>query len=549
MATIEIDKREFTDLVGKEFGDEKLIEEASFLGVHWHQIDGNVCEVENYPNRPDCLSVEGIARAYRGFFDIETGRTEYKVEKGDIEVKIDDSVEEVRPHIGGAVVRDLELSRKVINGLIQLQEKMHETMGRRRDKLAIGLHDLSTVEAPFTYKAVEPEKVSFTPLEYDKNMQLGEILEEHEKGQEYAWILEDEEIYPVIEDADGKILSFPPIINNQLTEVETGTEDIFIDVTGKHKATVLKALNILTTALAERGGEIETVKVDGEEMPDLEPEKMELDPEYFREVSGLDLEKSEIVERLEMMKYGAKKKKGEIKVEVPCYRNDVMHQYDLIEDVIIAHRYRNIDPELPEVDQIGQQRDIEDTAQVVRDILSEAGAMEAMTYVHAKREDLTEKIEVGQEDFVKIDNPLSDEYGALRNLMTPSLLQVLKQNKHHSYPQKFFETGNVAVLDESGTGSSNRKKVAFIQTGDETDFTDARKILQVLERDLGIDLDVEESVEPFFQDTRSGKVIVDGEEVGFIGQFSEQVLENWELEKPAAGFELDLERVQRELER
>ena len=547
MATIEIDKREFTDLVGKEFEDEKLIEEASFLGVHWHHIEGNVCEVENYPNRPDCLSVEGIARAYRGFFDIETGRTEYEVEEGDVEVEVDDSVEEVRPYIGGAVVRELELSRKVINGLIQLQEKMHETMGRRRDKLAIGLHDLSTVEVPFTYKAVEPEKVSFKPLEYDKHMQLGEILDEHEKGREYAWILEEEERYPVIEDADGKILSFPPIINNQLTEVETGTEDIFIDVTGKDKATVLKALNILTTALAERGGEVETVKVDGEEIPDLSPEEMELDPEYFREVSGLDLEDSEIVERLEMMKYGAGKRKDGIKVEVPCYRNDVMHQYDLIEDVIIAHRYRNIDPELPQVDQIGSQKDIEDTADVVRDILSEAGAMEAMTYVHANRKDLTDKMEIEDGEFVKIDNPLSDEYGALRNLMTPSLLQVLKQNKHHGYPQKFFETGNVAVLDDSATGASNRKKAAFIQTGDKTDFTDARKVLQVLERDLGIDLDVRESSEPFFQDTRSGEVLVNGEKAGFVGQFSEKVLDNWDLEKPAAGFELDLEKIQEEL--
>jgi len=547
MATIEIDKREFTDLVGKEFEDQKLIEEASFLGVHWHHIDGNVCEVENYPNRPDCLSVEGVARAYRGFFDIETGRTDYKVEKGDITVEVDESVEDVRPHIGGAVVKDLDLSRKIINGLIQLQEKMHQTMGRRRDKLAIGLHDLSTVEAPFTYKAVEPEKVSFKPLEYDKHMQLGEILEKHEKGQKYSWILEEEDKYPVIEDADGKILSFPPIINNQLTEVETGTDDIFIDVTGKDRYTVLKALNILTTALAERGGEVESVDIDGEKMPDLSPEAMELDPEYFRDVSGLDLEASEVVERLEMMKYGAKKKKGKIKVEVPCYRNDVMHQYDLIEDVIIAHRYTNIDPELPEVDQIGQQRSIEDLSEVVRDMMSGAGAMEAMTYVHANREDLKEKIGREEDSFVKVENPLSDEYGALRDLITPSLLQVLKKNKHHSYPQKFFETGNVAVIDNSNTGASNKKKMAFVKSGDETDFTDAREMLQIIERDLGIQLKVKEASKPFFKQNRSGKIKIGDEEVGFIGQFSEDVLSNWSLEKSASGFELDLEKLQKHL--
>jgi len=548
MANLEIDKREFTNLVGEEFEDEKLIEEASFLGAHWHNIDGNVCQVETYPNRPDLLSVEGLSRAYRGFFDIEKGRTKYDVEKGDIKVEIDESVEEVRPHIGGAVVRNLDLSKKVIEGLIQLQEKMHETMGRRRDKLAIGLHDLSTVEAPFTYKAVQPEKVEFTPLEYDKNMQLGEILDEHNKGQKYAWILEDEDKYPIIEDAEGRVLSFPPIINNQLTEVYSGTEDIFIDVTGKDEATVKKALNILTTALAERGGSIESVTIDGEKMPDLSPETMELEPEYFRDVSGLELEESEIIERLKMMKYGAKGGKA-IKVEVPCYRNDVMHQYDLIEDVIIAHRYTNIEPELPEVDQIGQQQDIQDTTQVVRDIMTEAGAMEAMTYVHDNREDLTEKINVEKENFVKVDNPLSEEYSALRNLMMPSLLKVLQKNKHRGYPQIFFEAGNVAELDDSPVGASNKKKMAFIQTGEETDFTDARRILQVLERDLGIELEIREGNQPFFQPARSGKILIEGERAGFIGQFSEEVLGNWELDKPTAGFEIDLEKLNEELKK
>ena len=548
MATLEIDKREFDELLGESLDEQKLIEEASFLGAHWHSIDGNVCEVETYPNRPDLLSVEGLARAYRGFFDIETGRKEYEVKDGDIEVEVDESVEDVRPHIGGAVVRGLDLSRKKINGLIQLQEKMHETMGRRRDKLAIGLHDLSTVDAPFTYKAVEPEKVSFTPLEYDRNMQLGEILDEHEKGQEYSWILEDEEKYPIIEDSEGKILSFPPIINNQLTEVDSATQDVFIDVTGKDRATVLKALNILATALEERGGEIESVEIDGEKMPDLSPAEFTLDPDYFREVSGLDLERKEIVERLEMMKYSAKVGKS-IQVEVPCYRNDVMHQYDLIEDIIIAHRYTNIDPELPNVDLIGSQRDIEDTAEVVRDIMTGAGALEALTYIHNSREDLTENIEREEGNFVKVDNPLSEDYSALRDLITPSLLEVLKQNKHRAYPQEFFETGTVTELDESSTGASNRKKMAYIKSGANTDFTDAREKLQVLERDLGLEIDVETDERPFFQDSRAGKILVEGKEIGFIGQFSEQILENWELNHPTAGFELDLEKVQEHLKK
>ncbi|WEL23030.1 phenylalanine--tRNA ligase subunit beta [Candidatus Nanohalovita haloferacivicina] len=543
MANLEIDKREFDQLVGESIDNQKMIEEGSMLGAHWHRIEGNVCEVETYPNRPDLLSVEGLARAYRGFFDIDTGREKYDIQKGDLKVEVDESVEDVRPHIGGAVVRGLELSKKKINGLIQLQEKMHETMGRRRDKLAIGLHDLSTVEAPFTYKAVEPEKVSFKPLEYDKHMQLGEILDEHEKGQKYAWILEDEDRYPIIEDSEGKVLSFPPIINNQLTEVDSETTDIFIDVTGKHRETVMKALNILTTALSERGGQIESVTVDGEKMPDLTPEEMELDIEYFRDISGLDLEPEEIVKRLEMMKHEAKKKGDKIKVKIPAYRNDIIHQYDLIEEVVIAHRYDNIEPEVPEVDQMASVKPIQDFADRIRDVMTGAGALEANTFYLSSKEKIFEMMEIEENEVAEVANASGEEQEVVRNWLLPSLFQTLHDNRHHSYPQTFFEVSDVVELDNSRVGASNKKKMAYIVTGNEKDYTDARAILQVLERDLGLEFDVQEKYRSCFKESRSAAVYFKDKRVGIIGEFSEEVIENWELSYPAAGLELDVEKI------
>ena len=546
MSNIKINKKEFTELVGQEFSDQKLDDEASFLGAHWNHVEGDKWDVEVYPNRPDLLSVEGLSRAYRGFFNIDTGLEGYNVNKGDIHIEVDGSVEHVRPHIGCAVVRDLDLSERMINGLIQLQEKLHETMGRRRDKLAIGLHDLSSIEPPFKYKAVEAEEVSFTPLENEKEMQLGEILDEHEKGREYSWILEDEDKYPIIVDSEDQVLSFPPIINNQLTEVHSRTTDIFIDVTGKDRDTVQKALNIIVTALAERNARIDSVKVGDERMPDLSPEEFELNPEYLREVSGLDLSKTEIINRLKMMKFGAKAG-NEIKVKVPCYRADIMHQYDLIEDVVIAHRYTNIEPEIPNIDQIGDKQPIEDLSNIVRDSMVGTGALEALTYLHENEKNLTSMIQKEDDgNYVKIENPLSEEYSAVRHLIFPSLLQVLKQNRHNSYPQNFFETGDVVEIDDSNVGASKKRKLGYVESGSDIGFTDVRKKLQVLERDLGIELEVEEDDKPFFRAGRSGKLILDGEEIGFIGEFSDKVLENWELEMKTAGFELDLEKIREE---
>ena len=541
MPTLKINKKEFEELLGQEISEDKLHEEASYLGAHWNHKEGDKWEVETYPNRPDLLSVEGLARAYKGFFDLETGVRNYRTSKGDIELHVEDSVEEVRPFIGVAVVRDVELTPIIINGLIQLQEKLHQTVGRRRDKIAIGLHDLDSVEPPFTYKAVAPEQVSFTPLEYGEEVHLEEILDEHDKGQEYAWILEDEDQYPIIEDSEGKILSFPPIINNQLTEVTTDTTDIFIDVTGKDKETVLKVVNILTTALAERGAGIETVEIDNNHMPLLEPKEMKLELDYFREVSGLDLSKDEIAERLEQMRFRAKKKKNRIKVGIPSYRTDVMHQYDLIEDIVIAHRYHNIDPQLPDLDTAADEKSIEEHTDELRDILQGTGALEAHTFTLSSKEKLFHNMNSAEQNVVEMSNALTEDYTVVRNQMLPSMMEVLKNNRQHSYPQRFYEVEDVAYPEQNG--ARNVRKMSYVISGTDVDFTDIRQVLQVIERDTGFDLKVNESEMPYYTHDRAAEVVKDGETIGHLGEINEDVLDNWELEQKAVALELDVEKL------
>ncbi len=542
MPNIKINIEEFRKLLGTDIDEEELHEKASYLGAHWNHVEGKKWDVETYPNRPDLLSVEGLARAYRGFFDLETGREDYRVEEREIGVKVKDSVKDVRPFIGAAVIRDIELTDRIINGMIQLQEKMHETFGRRRDKIAIGLHDMEEIEPPFTYRAVEPEKVSFKPLEYDRNMQLGEILDEHEKGQEYAWILEDEDHYPVIQDSKDQILSFPPIINNQLTEVDQGTTDIFIDVTGKDRRTVQKALNILATAFAERGGTIEKVEVAGEMMPDLQPERKTVDMEYFRSTSGLDLEPSEVIRRLERMRYGAERSKGELEVQVPSYRTDVMHSYDIIEDAVIAHGYDDVDPVMPNLDTTGGEKSLSQFEGDLRDIMTGFGALEANTYILSNEQKLYERMETEKKDTAEMSNPLTEDYTMVRSWMLPSLMQALKENRHHPYPQNFFEVGDVVRPDNSAEGASNRRKLAYVAAG-EVDYNDVRGLLQVLERDLGLDLEVRGSRHDSLEFDRSAVIESEDEEIGFMGEVSEEVRDNWDIETEVVALELDLEKI------
>ncbi|MFB6294329.1 MAG: phenylalanine--tRNA ligase subunit beta, partial [Candidatus Nanohaloarchaea archaeon] len=243
--------------------------------------------------------------------------------------------------------------------------------------IAIGLHDAEQLDTEIIYEAVGSDAVSFVPLGRDEEMTPADILEEHEKGQEYGWILEDEDRYPLLRDAEGQVLSMPPVINGVVTEVDAETDTIFLDVTGTSRQEVETALNIMVAALHERGGTIESVDVDGERLPDMSPELMEVDPDYVRDVSGLhDLSDSGIVEQLEAMRYDASVDADELVVEVPAYRADVMHPYDVVEDVAIGYGYGNIDAEIPDVATIGGESDETVFRDELRDVMVGVGGQE-----------------------------------------------------------------------------------------------------------------------------------------------------------------------------
>jgi phenylalanyl-tRNA synthetase beta chain len=424
VAVIELAKKDFDNLLGEEKTREELEQEASMLGILWEDQEDRV-EIEVEPNRPDLLSVEGVARALRGFFNIDPGFEQYDVQDGSGVVEADQSVEDVRPYIAAAVVEDVTLNERSLNSLIQLQEKLAETYGRNRAKVAIGLHDMEDVDFPFTYTAVTPKDVSFTPLEMERELNLNQVLAEHEKGKKYGDILQDHDTYPIILDDNNQVLSFPPIINGVVTEVTIDTTDLFIDVTGTSKHEVVKALNIIATAVAERTGQIKTVAVNGEPLPDLTGNETMLNVPYLHEITGLDLETEEVGALLEQMNYGiANMGDGTLTVTVPAYRTDVMHQYDLIEDVVIAYGYNNVDPELPEIATTGTENRFTRFTNTVRETMTGVGGVETCSPVLSNPDKLYTwmDLDLEERDPVKMENPLTEDYTVMRTWMLPSLL-------------------------------------------------------------------------------------------------------------------------------
>ncbi len=261
MPTVEFDFRDLIGLLGREFKPSDLGDSISMLGVDLESIDSERVVMEVFPNRPDLLCVEGFGRALKGTLGIETGFIETEIRESNVELSVDPSVLPVRPCIAAAVIKGISLSDEKLRSLMDLQEKLHITHGRNRKRVSIGVHDMRNIKPPFAYKAVKPDEISFVPLDMNSEMNLREILQGHPKGISFRWILEDFGRYPIILDDNGNVLSFPPIINGELTRVTGNTGEIFIEITGLDEKAINQALNIIVTSLWDRGGKIYSVDI------------------------------------------------------------------------------------------------------------------------------------------------------------------------------------------------------------------------------------------------------------------------------------------------
>lgn len=261
MPTVEFNFQDLSQLIGREFKPHELKDTISMLGTDLEDINSKSIIMEVFPDRPDLLSVEGFSRALEGVLRINTGLKDYPVKESGMKLLVDSSVKNVRPFIASGIMRGVSITGENLISLMDIQEKLHITHGRNRKKVAIGVHDLSRIEPPFLYRAVKPNELRFIPLDMHEELTPGEILRRHPKGIGYAYVLQDLDRYPIILDKNDNVLSFPPIINGELTRVSDNTKDIFIEITGMEQRAVNQALNILVTSIADRGGEIQSVEI------------------------------------------------------------------------------------------------------------------------------------------------------------------------------------------------------------------------------------------------------------------------------------------------
>ncbi len=544
MPVITFGYRDLLNLIGREVPAEELIAVIPMMGADFHHYDPETCElgVEFFPDRPDNYSVEGVARSLRTFLGFEKGLRHYHVTDSGIVLKVERSVEGVRPYVVAGVIRDVTMTDELIRSLMELQEKVHLTVGRKRQKVAVGIHDLDMVRPPFVYRAVEPESVSFVPLAKEESMNLREILQRHEKGIDYAYVLEGKSKYPVILDADGQVLSFPPIINGRLTTVTERTKNIFIDVTGTDLNAISGVLNIVATAMAERGASIQSVKVEGRRKfstPDLRPSEWKLGVKYANQWLGLHLTPEEMAACLERMGFEAKPEKGRLKVLAPATRMDILHPVDLVEDVAKGYGYPRFGAKQPEVHSIGSERPIERTADLMRQMMIGHGYYEVTTLTLSSKKEQFDSMLLPPREVVEVLNPITEDHDCLRVSLLPSLLAVLRKSKHRDLPQRVFEVGDV-VLD-----TKRRKNLAALSIHSKASFTEVKSLVEGIVHDLAHEFRVEPCDLPTYIPGRAAYILIEGHRVGHFGELHPQVILSYELGYPVAAMEIDLDAAMR----
>ncbi len=540
MAVISFERKDFNNLMGKNYTVKELEEKLPLLGFAWEGNKEDELSVELEPNHPEMLCPEGIARMFAGKEGMKKGLPEYNVNKSDYKLTVKNGINR---HAAFAVVKGIKFDDNNLKIFMQLQEKLAITMGRNREKAAVGAYDADRIKFPLTYEKVDND-YEFTPLGWSKPAKISRILEEHPKGKEYGKVIPYNTVFI---DYEGMCVGMPPVTNSEETKLTTKTKNVFIDVTGSSEQAVNKALNIIVTALADRGGKIFEVTTEraGKKIitPNLEPQKMILEPLYANKLLGVEFKAEYMVKCLEKMRHNAKISKGKIQVQIAGYRTDIMHPIDLVEEIAIAHGYENFEAELSNFSTVGSQKPIETLSSRVRELLVGFGGVETMNFMLSNADNLFNKMN-DKQWAAEIENPRTVDYTHFRHSLIPGIMNFLSNNTSQAFPQNVFEVDDVIVKSGNERGCTEERRACYAITHARAGYSEIKSVLDSLLLFLGIEYRVQEKSDSRFISGRSGEVIVGGKKIGVIGEVHPEVIRNWKIENPVALFEIQIEKIQ-----
>ncbi|BGP25357.1 phenylalanine--tRNA ligase subunit beta [Rhodotorula toruloides] len=539
MPTVTVDRVEFfrrlgTEYTTKEFDellfqyglelDEDTITDPDHPAGEPHQL-----KIEVPANRYDLLCIEGIARALQLYLSPDSGVPTYALKHAPAgearTVRVHAETSHIRPYFASAILRNVKFDKLNYASFIDLQDKLHQNLARRRTLVAIGTHDLDKI-APgdITYEALPPKEIKFAPLNKTQEYTAEEMMQLYKEDKHlsrYLHIIEDSPVYPIIYDSSRQVLSMPPIINSDHTKITLNTTNIFIDVTATDQTKLDIVVDMIVTMFSEYCSEpfiIEPVNVVYEQgctggprtvlSPPLTSRPFVARASYINSCTGLRLSRDEIIVQLRKMGHAANTPdnhpnfsplnaqaslqiapEDEIHVYVPPTRPDILHECDIMEEVAIAYGFDNLKKTFPQTNTVAKPFPINKLSDILRRLCSEASWTEVLPLIlcsHDENFKFLNRQDPGDLAVV-LANPKTIEYQIVRTSLLPGMLKSVRENRKHTLPLRIFEVSDVVVKDpQEERQARNIRRLGAVFCGRKAGFEVVHGLLDRLMLGLGI---------------------------------------------------------------
>merc|ERR1719309_1560686 len=479
-------------------------------------------------------------------------------------LEVDASVEAVRPFVIGAVLRGVTFTKERYDSFIDLQDKLHQNLARKRTLASVGTHDLDTIKGPFKYMAKPPKDIKFVPLNQTKEFTSAELMDLYSTDSHlkaYLPIIRDSPVYPVIYDSKDVVLSLPPIINGEHSKITLKTKNVLIECTCTDLTKGKIVLDTLVTMFSQYCSKpftiepVETVSNGKSNVyPTLKYRTETFSAEAVNGLVGVQQSPEQIAKLLsKMCLESTVNKDNSISVTIPPTRHDVIHPCDIYEDVAIAYGYNNIVKTTPQTLTVAQQLPINKLTDQLRESVAQSGFTEALTFSLCSRDDVGAKMRKTIESIpaVHISNPKTLEFQVARTALLPGLLKTLQANRNLPIPIKLFEISDV-VLKDLGTevGARNERHLAAVFYNKNPGFEIIHGLLDRLMQLLEVPpvqsgssdgYFLRQGEDPTFFPGRAADIVAYGQVVGSLGVLHPDVVTGFDLNLPCSAIEINLE--------
>lgn len=557
------------------------------LGVDFAQYLGlsdRILDLEITPNRPDCLSMEGIAREVGAIYRTDvTDVTEVKTfVEGDenasdlADVTIDDAG--LCPRYTARVIRNVKVGpspdwlveritaagSRSINNVVDITNYVLFLLGQplhafdydklvgsdgKAHAIVRAAHDgekLITLDGEMR-ELTNDMTVIATP---DEAVALAGVmggLETEVSDQTTTILLEAATFSPAHTSRTSRNLG---LISESSIRYERKVDACRIQRNTDFACALIAELT---------GGEVCRGTVDVWPAQDETP-RLKFRHERFCAMMGADIPKSEAQDILTRLGCVLTDAGNDVfGVVVPSFRPDLEREIDLYEEVLRLYGMDRIPSTLPGGrGRIGKLSDAQKVEAKLHDTLRACGLNETMTYAFANPSDLARLRMDGQVrgEAVELINPINADQSVMRQSLIPGLLRSVAYNQNHGVDNiQLYETGNVFSAYEGKKQPKERKMIAGVMAGAMNsagwnvkpipfDFFDGKGVLEAIARELALPkvtfkaIDEEEA--PYLQPGRAARMLASGAIVGWVGEIHPLSVDAFDAQAPVVGFELDV---------